>query len=90
MFSFDEMRQIIASHMADSANQKRALDTAIMAACKVAYERGLEDGRWVVVAPEPDIFDQLIKTPDVPYDGKLFTGEVGVLDCGITFVKGKD
>lgn len=44
MFSYDDMRQIIADHLASDANKARALDTAIMAACRTAYERGLADG----------------------------------------------
>lgn len=44
MFSYDDMRQIIADHLASDANKARALDTAIMAACRIAYERGLADG----------------------------------------------
>ena len=47
-FSYDDMRQIIAQHLAETANQSRALDTAIMAACEAAYLRGIADAKKVV------------------------------------------
>ncbi len=48
MFSYDEMRAIINAHLTDKSNQSRALDTAIMAACRVAYQRGLDDAKFHV------------------------------------------
>lgn len=44
-FTFDDMRRIIAEHLADDANHPRALDTAIMKACEAAFERGRQAGR---------------------------------------------
>ena len=48
MFSYDEMRAIINAHLTDKSNQSRALDTAIMAACRVAYQRGIDDAKFHV------------------------------------------
>lgn len=45
MWTYDDMRKIIADHLSASTNQSRALDTAIMAACKAAYEAGRKAGR---------------------------------------------
>ena len=39
-FSYDDMRRIIADHLASTTNQARALDTAIMEACKAAFNAG--------------------------------------------------
>jgi len=44
MFSYDEMRQIIADSLQGNILAPKALDTAIMSACKAAYNRGLADG----------------------------------------------
>ena len=54
MWSYDDMRKIIAAHLAEDVNKARALDTAIMAACKAAYEAGRKDGRAETVQQEPE------------------------------------
>ena len=58
MWTYDDMRKIISDHLSASINQSRALDTAIMAACKAAYEAGRKAGRDEAYAEEANPLDE--------------------------------
>ena len=57
-FSYDDMRRIIFEHLADTKNQARALDTAIMSACRAAFDAGRQCGREEAVGTQEKDYSQ--------------------------------
>lgn len=47
-------------------------------------------GVVVVLAPSPTMYEELAKPGQLEAGAKLYAGEIGAVDCGITFVGGRD